>query len=46
MALGVFFFILGLVGCVGAFKEQRCMLGVVRTAAGVVVFCSDVKMWR
>jgi len=28
MAVGVFFFVLGLVGCVGAFKEQKCLLGL------------------
>ena len=42
MALGVFFFILGLVGCVGAFKEQRCMLGVVRLKSltiGLKILC-------
>ena len=36
MALGIFFFILGLVGCVGAFKEQRCMLGVVRLKSATI----------
>ena len=30
LAVGAFFFILGLVGCIGAFKEQKCILGVVR----------------
>ena len=29
IGLGVFFFILGLIGCVGAFKEHRCLLGTV-----------------
>ncbi len=29
IAIGVFFFILGIVGCVGAYKEQKCMLGLV-----------------
>ena len=29
MAVGVFIFVLGCMGCVGAFKEQKCLLGVV-----------------
>lgn len=29
IAVGVFFFILGIIGCVGAFKEQKCLLGLV-----------------
>ena len=36
MGLGIFFFILGLIGCIGAFKEQRCMLGVVSHSVGYV----------
>jgi tetraspanin-3 len=28
LAVGVFFFILGLIGCVGACKEQKCILGL------------------
>jgi len=28
MASGVFFFLLGIIGCAGALKEQRCLLGV------------------
>lgn len=27
MAMGVFLFLLGIVGCIGAFKEQKCLLG-------------------
>jgi len=37
MALGVFFFVLGLVGCIGAFKEQRCVLGVYFTILLIIL---------
>ena len=30
---GVFFFILGLIGCIGACKEQKCLLGMVSNSA-------------
>ena len=29
MTCGIFLFILGIIGCVGAFKEQRCLLALV-----------------
>ena len=29
MACGIFLFILGIIGCVGAFKEQKCLLALV-----------------
>ena len=35
LAVGIFLFLLGVVGCVGAFKEQKCLLGMVS--------CSSMK---
>jgi len=29
LTVGIFLFLLGVVGCVGAFKEQKCLLGMV-----------------
>ena len=29
IAVGIFLLLLGIVGCVGAFKEQKCLLGIV-----------------
>jgi multisubunit Na+/H+ antiporter MnhG subunit len=37
MAVGVFFFILGIIGCTGAIKEQRCLLGVFFTVMLIIL---------
>ena len=32
-AVAIFLFLLGIIGCVGAFKEQKCLLGMVSNCA-------------
>ena len=41
MAVGVFFFLLGIIGCIGAYKEQKCLLGLVSIFR--VVFCNCLE---
>lgn len=41
----VFFVILGIIGCVGAYKEQKCLLGMVRLNYSCIFILNHWSLW-